>query len=57
MIPWIVENIASLVFLLVVVAIVFFLVRSKLRERKQGSCGCGCSGCSGCAAHKKGGKA
>ncbi|MBQ9269102.1 MAG: FeoB-associated Cys-rich membrane protein [Oscillospiraceae bacterium] len=55
--PWIVENIASLVFLLVVVAIVFFLVRSKLRERKQGSCGCGCSGCSGCAAHKKGGKA
>lgn len=61
MIPWITENLASIVLLLVVAAIIFFLVRSKLKERKQGSCGCGCgcAGCSGCAAHKtsdKGGK-
>ena len=56
---WIEENLASLVLLLVVVAIVFFLIRSKLKEHKQGSCSCGCAGCSGCAGHKasdKGGK-
>ena len=53
---WISENLASLVLLLVVAAIVFFLVRSKIKEQKQGSCGCGCAGCSGCAGHKKGGK-
>ena len=53
---WISENLASLVLLLVVAAIVFFLVRSKIKERKQGSCDCGCAGCNGCAGHKKGGK-
>lgn len=59
MVTWIAENLASIVLLLVVAAIVFFLIRSKIRERKQGSCGCscGCEGCSGCAAHNKGGKA
>ncbi len=53
---WLAENLASIVLLLVVAAIVFFLVRSKIRQRKQGTCGCGCEGCSGCAAHNKGGK-
>ena len=53
---WIAENIASIVLLLAVILIVFFLVRSKIKERKQGSCGCGCAGCNGCAGHKKGGK-
>ncbi len=59
MVTWIAENLASIVLLLVVAAIVFFLIRSKIRERKQGTCGCGCGceGCSGCAAHNKGGKA
>jgi hypothetical protein len=56
MLAWIADNIASIVLLLAVVAMVFFLVRSKIKERKQGSCGCGCEGCSGCAAQKKGGK-
>ena len=56
MLAWIADNIASVVLLLAVVAMVFFLVRSKFKERKQGSCGCGCEGCSGCAAQKKGGK-
>lgn len=56
MIVWITENLASIILLLVVGALVFFLVRSKIRQRKKGSCGCGCEGCSGCAAHKKGGK-
>ena len=45
MISWIAENSASMVLLLVVAAIVFFLLRSRIREHKQGSCGCGCSGC------------
>ncbi len=53
---WIAENIVSIVLLLAVIVIVFFLVRSKITERKQGSCGCGCSSSSGCAGHKKGGK-
>ena len=56
MAAWIMENLASIVLLLAVAAIVFFLIRSKIKERKQGSCGCGCEGCSGCAAQKKGGK-
>ena len=56
MAAWIMENLASIVLLLVVAAIVFFLIRSKIKERKKGSCGCGCEGCSGCAAQKEGGK-
>ena len=55
MIAWIGENIASMILLPVVAAIVFFLIRSKIRERKHGTCGCGCgcSGCSSCTARKK----
>ncbi len=53
---WITENLASIVLLLIVAAIVFFLIRSKIRERKLGTCGYGCSGCSGCAAKNKGGR-
>lgn len=54
MISWIGDNFASIVLGLLVAAIVFFLIRSRIRERKHGSCGCGCSGCSGCRSHKKG---
>ena len=55
MISWIGENFASIVLLLILAAIVFFLIRSKISERKHGtcSCGCGCAGCSGCASRKK----
>ena len=53
MAAWIMENLASIILLLVVAAIVFFLIRSKIKERKQGACGCGCEGCSGCAAQKR----
>ena len=56
MMLWLSENLASIVLLLVVAAIVFLIVRRKLQNRKQGRCSCGCEGCSGCAAHKKGGK-
>ena len=47
---WIKENIASIVLLLVVIAIAYFAVRGKIKERKKGDCGCGCSNCSACAA-------
>ncbi len=55
MISWIEENFASIVLLLILAAIVFFLIRSKIRERKHGTCGCGCgcAGCSSCTARKK----
>ena len=36
MISWLAENLASLVLLLIVAAIVFFLVRSKLKKTKTG---------------------
>lgn len=53
MISWIRENFASMILLLVVAAIVFFLIRSKIKEGRHGTCGCGCSGCSSCTARKK----
>ncbi len=56
MVNWIADNIASIVLLLLVASIVFFLLRSRIKQRKQGSCGCGCEGCRGCTAHNRGGK-
>ena len=57
MMIWLAENIASIVLLLVLGVILFFVVRGKMRERKQGGCGCGCAHCRGCATHEKeGGK-
>ncbi|WP_294490155.1 FeoB-associated Cys-rich membrane protein [uncultured Ruminococcus sp.] len=46
---WLAENIMSVVLLAVLALIVFFIVRSKIRAKKSGGCGCGCSGCSGCS--------
>lgn len=54
MIPWLAENLASLVLTLVVIAIVFLLVQSRLKHRRRGNCGCGCGGCRGCAARPGG---
>ena len=55
MISWIGENFASIVLLLILAAIVFVLIRSKIKEGRHGTCGCGCgcSGCSSCTARKK----
>ena len=51
---WLADNIMSIVLLLALAVIVFFIVRSKIKAKKSGnSCGCsGCSGCSACAGKK-----
>ncbi|MBQ6509492.1 MAG: FeoB-associated Cys-rich membrane protein [Flexilinea sp.] len=54
MIEWLRQNLASIVLLIVVALIVFFIVRSKIKEKKQGKCSCRCSGCSGCSPRRKG---
>ena len=54
MIEWFRKNLASIVLLIVVALIVFFIVRNKIKEKKQGKCSCGCSGCSGCSPRRKG---
>ena len=54
MIEWLRQNLASIGLLTVVALIVFFIVRSRIKEKKQGKCSCGCSGCSGCSSRRKG---
>lgn len=46
---WLTDNIMSIVLLLVLAAIVFFILRNKIKAKGSGGCGCGCSGCSGCS--------
>ena len=41
-------TVGDYIILAVIAAAVFFAVRSLVRQRKRGGCGCGCSGCSGC---------
>ena len=51
---WLSENIMSIVLLLVIAAVAFLIVRSKLKAKKAcKGCGCGCSGCSGCSSQKQ----
>ncbi len=45
---WLTANIGTILCGLLLAVIVFFLVRSTLRNRNSG-CGCGRSGCSGCS--------
>ncbi|MBQ6675941.1 MAG: FeoB-associated Cys-rich membrane protein [Ruminococcus sp.] len=46
---WLADNIMSIVLLIALAAIVFLIVRNKVRAKKSGGCGCGCPGCSGCS--------
>ncbi len=39
---------ATAIVCIILAVIVFFAVRSIVKKRKSGGCGCGCSGCSGC---------
>ncbi len=53
---WIAKNLASIILLLILAAIIFVIVRKKIRDRKLGKCRCGCDHCSGCTTHQKGEK-
>lgn len=50
MLQWFIANIGSIFVCLVLLAAVSLIVRSLIRQKKQGktSCGCGC-GCAHCA--------
>lgn len=50
-IEWISANIATIVVAAVLFLIVALIVKSKLKEHKQGGCGCGCPGCTGSCPH------
>ena len=47
MLQWIGANIGTILICLVLIVVVFFIVRSLLRQKKQGkfSCGCNCAHC------------
>ncbi len=47
MLSWIGANIGSILICLVLLAVVALILRSLLRQKKQGefSCGCGCAHC------------
>lgn len=47
MLSWIGANIGSILICLVLLAVVSLILRSLLRQKKQGksSCGCGCAHC------------
>ena len=47
MLQWIGANIGTILICLVLIVVVFFIVRSLLRQKKQGksSCGCDCTAC------------
>lgn len=47
MLDFIMSNIANIIVIAAVLAVVFLAVRSLVKSRKEGksSCGCGCSNC------------
>ena len=50
MLQWIGGNIGTILICLVLIVVVFFIVRSLLRQKKQGKFSCGCN-CAHCAMH------
>ena len=48
---WISTNAATIIAAAILLIIIALIIRSKVRERKQGGCGCGCPGCSGSCPH------
>lgn len=47
MIAWIMNNIATIVVLLIVIAVLALVVAKMIKDKKAGkkSCSCGCGGC------------
>ena len=57
MLQWISANIGTIVVGLILLAVVVLIVRTMIRDKKQGksSCGGNCAGCAGCGScHNKG---
>ena len=50
MLSWIGANMGSILICLVLLAVVALILRSLLRQKKQGESSCGC-GCADCAMH------
>lgn len=50
MLQWISVNAGTLVLCILLLAVVAWIVRSLLRQRKQGKSSCGCN-CAHCAMH------
>ena len=56
MLQWISANIGTVLISLVLLAVVALIIRSMMRDKKQGksSCGGNCAGCAACGAcHNK----
>lgn len=56
MITWIIDNIATIIICIALIAVVALIIASKIKNRKKGksSCGCDCSGCPmNCSCHSK----
>lgn len=57
MLQWISANIGTILISLVLLAVVALIIRSMMRDKKQGrsSCGGNCAGCAACGScHNKG---
>ena len=50
MLQWIGANIGTILICLVLIVVVFFIVRSLVRQNQQGKSSCGCN-CAHCAMH------
>ncbi len=57
MLSWFAENYVNILLVLAIVAMVFFLIRSLIRDKKAGrsSCGGNCASCGACSACAMGG--
>lgn len=50
MLQWIVANMGTILICLVLVAVVALVIRSLVRQKRQGKSSCGCN-CAHCAMH------
>lgn len=46
MLTFLADNLATIIISLVLLGLVFLAIRYQVRKRRDGGCGCGCSGCS-----------
>lgn len=53
MLTFLADNLATIIISLVLLGLVFLAIRYQVRKRRDGGCGCGCSGCSHAGACQK----